>query len=349
MNLEAQIKTEKILVDSLLQNSIEAGKIESLKDCVISRLTGDASSRRYYRASGLQSGHKSDYVVCLQPAIEETKDPFVEIQEILTSEGVRVPKIYDYDLQRGYLLEEDLGNQTLLKHLSQLSTPSEEKIAYEKALEELIKIHKIKKDNYSQATFSSLFFDQEKLMSEVRFTVTQLIEGLFGQVLSESQKKTLDSSFKEICKTIASQKMVVTHRDFHSRNIMVKDGEFVIIDFQDARMGIPQYDLVSLLEDCYYKISRKNKHLLKESYWQNFLKEKQIQASFEEFSTLYDKMAIQRIFKALGSFAYIYRLRGDIRYLKYIGYAFEKLRDILFRYKEYNSLRVVLSEIYYEY
>ena len=64
---------------------------------------------------------------------------------------------------------------------------------------------------------------------------------------------------------------------------------------------------------------------------------------------LKDKMAIQRIFKALGSFAYIYRLRGDIRYLKYIGYAFEKLRDILFRYKEFNALRVVLSEIYYEY
>lgn len=345
MNLDTQIKTEKILVDSLLQNSIESGKLSPIKNCEITRLTGDASSRRYYRAKG----EGQEYVICLQQPIEENKDPFVEIQEILTGEKVRVPKIFDYDLQRGYLLEEDLGNQTLLKHLSQLSTPTEERLAYEKALEELIKIHQINKESFPQASFSSLFFDKEKLMSEVRFTVTQLIEGLFGQVLSESQKKILENSFSNICKTLASHKMVVTHRDYHSRNIMVKDDEFIVIDFQDARMGIPQYDLVSLLEDCYYKISRKNKHSLKELYWENFLKEKQVQTSFEEFSILYDKMAIQRIFKALGSFAYIYRLRGDIRYLKYIGYAFEKLRDILFRYKEFNDLRVVLSEIYYEY
>jgi aminoglycoside/choline kinase family phosphotransferase len=114
-------------------------------------------------------------------------------------------------------------------------------------------------------------------------------------------------------------------------------------------MGIPQYDLVSLLEDCYYKISRQNKHTLKHLYWSEFLEKKFIQNSFEEFSILYDKMAIQRTYKALGSFAYIFRLRGDVRYLKYIGYAFEKLRDILFRYKQYNDLRVVLSEIYYDY
>lgn len=343
MNLETQIKTEKILVDSLLQKSIESVKINKIKNCGITRLTGDASSRRYYRASV----DDKNYVVCLQQPIEEDTDTFVDIQKILMSEGVRVPHIFDYDLQRGYLLEEDLGNQTLLKYLSKRSTPTEEKQAYEKALGELIKIHHINKDNFPQASFSSLFFDKEKLMSEVRFTLAQLVEGLFAQILSEPQKKVLESSFESICKTLAAQKMVVTHRDYHSRNIMVCEDDFIVIDFQDARMGIPQYDLVSLLEDCYYKISRNNKHSLKQSYWENFLKEEQIQSSFEDFSILYDKMAIQRIFKALGSFAYIYRLRGDIRYLKYIGYAFEKLRDILFRYKEYNELRVVLSEVYY--
>ncbi len=346
MNLETQIKTEKILVDSLFQNSISAGRIEAFKNWEIHRLTGDASSRRYYRVDC----EKKQFVVCLQQPLEGGgRDNFVDMQRILSSENIRVPHIYDVDLERGYLLEEDLGDQTLLNFLSKLRSPREELEAYEKALQELIKIHGIKKESYPEGCFSSLYFDKEKLMSEVAFTVKQLIEGLFNQALSEEKKKILETTFENICQTLASQKMVVTHRDYHSRNIMIKDSDFVVIDFQDARMGIPQYDLVSLLEDCYYKISRQNKHKLKKTYWDEFLKEKCYQSSFEEFSILYDKMAIQRIFKALGSFAYIYRLRGDIRYLKYIGYAFEKLRDILFRYKEYNELRVVLSEIYYEY
>ena len=143
--------------------------------------------------------------------------------------------------------------------------------------------------------------------------------------------------------------MVVCHRDYHSRNIMVVNEEVVVIDFQDARMGLPQYDLVSLLEDCYYKVSRDNKHDLKMIYWDNFLQKNCPQESKEEYLRLYDLMTIQRTFKALGSFAYIYKNRNDIRYLKYIGYAFENLRDVLFRYDEFRDLRVCLSEIYYEY
>lgn len=345
MTTDTQIKTEKLLVDSLFQKSMEKLNKNFEQEREIHKLTGDASSRRYFR---VESG-KCDYVVCLQQPSDENKDNFVELQGILNKENVRVPEIYDYNLKKGYLLEEDLGNVTLLKFLSKLSSPSEELSAYRKALDEMIKIHSISKDVYPSSNFSSLFFDRDKLMSEADFTKAQLIEGLFGQTLSEKQEKVLSQAIGEICKTLASYKMVVTHRDYHSRNIMIKDSDFIVIDFQDARMGIPQYDLVSLLEDCYYKISRSNKHTLKKEYWENFLKEKEIQSSFEEFSILYDKMTIQRVYKALGSFAYIYRLRGDIRYLKYIGYAFEKLRDILFRYKDYNDLRMVLSEIYYEY
>lgn len=345
MTTDTQIKTEKLLVDSLFQKSMEKLNKKCEEDREISRLTGDASSRRYFRINCSDE----DFVVCLQQPSEEQKDNFIDLQKILETEKIRVPQIYDYNLKKGYLLEEDLGNETLLKYLSKLKSPSEEIEAYRKALNEMIKIHSISKEAYPSSTFSSLFFDRDKLMSEVHFTQAQLIEGLFGQKLSEKQEKVLNKSFGEICKTLASYKMVVTHRDYHSRNIMVKGSDFIVIDFQDARMGIPQYDLVSLLEDCYYKISRPNKHTLKKEYWENFLKEKEIQSSFEEFSILYDKMTIQRVYKALGSFAYIYRLRGDIRYLKYIGYAFEKLRDILFRYKDYNELRVVLSEIYYEY
>lgn len=346
MNTDTQIKTEKLLVDSLIRESQRKSKItdgNELEEVV--KLTGDASSRRYFRAKTTQN----DYVVCLQQPTDSEKDTFIQMQSILEQSNIRVPKVYDYDLSKGYILEEDLGDRTLLKYLSGLQNPSEEKRAYEKALAELIKIHSIDKTKYSDAPFSSLFFDEDKLYSETMFTVKHLINGLFRQQLSPEQEKCISKSFKKICKSLASQKMVPCHRDYHSRNIMMIKEDVVVIDFQDARMGIPQYDLVSLLEDCYYKISRKNKHELKTSYWEEYLKKTGHQASYEEYLKLYDLMTIQRVFKALGSFAYIHGLRGDIRYLKYIGYAFEKLRDVLFRYDEYRDLRMCLSEIYYEY
>ena len=130
---------------------------------------------------------------------------------------------------------------------------------------------------------------------------------------------------------------------------MVKNNELIVIDFQDARMGIPQYDLVSLLEDAYYEIGRQNKYNLKKYYWSNFLEDKKYQSSFEEFERLYSLMSIQRIYKAIGSFSFIHTTRGDVRYLKYIGFCFEKLRSVMNSLPELRDLKNTLSKIYYEY
>lgn len=344
MTTDAQIKTEKLFIDSLVSRSIEAKKISTGTIEDIIRLTGDASSRRYYRVFR----QKDCFVVCLQQPSENKTDDFLNIQSIYEKNNIRVPKIFDYDLSKGYLLEEDLGDITLLKELSGLESQKEELKQYNLALESLFKIQSIKRDDYVNESFTKRYFDIDKLMWEVEFTVKHLIEGFLKADVGPTEKKVIINGFRKICKKLTEQKMVVTHRDFHSRNIMSSQGEQIIIDFQDTRIGLPQYDLVSLLEDCYYKISPKNKMTLKEQYWTEFVKKKSLQESEEEYLYLYELMTIQRTFKALGSFGYIYALRGDSRYLKYIGYSFEKLRNLLFNYEEFSNLRKVLSEYYYE-
>ena len=129
---------------------------------------------------------------------------------------------------------------------------------------------------------------------------------------------------------------------------MVKDGEFILIDFQDARMGIPQYDLVSLLEDCYYELSFDSREKLIEYYYENLPAEIHGQENFENFKCLYRDMALQRVFKAIGSFSYIYETRKDVRYVKYIGFAMEKLKCILLQDNKYEKLRKTLFGYYYE-
>lgn len=140
---------------------------------------------------------------------------------------------------------------------------------------------------------------------------------------------------------------MLTHRDFHSRNIMVKNNELIFIDFQDARWGIPQYDLVSLLEDCYYELAPANREALKKHYFNQLPASAHGQGSWADFNCNYDDMLFQRVFKAVGSFSYIYATRQDARYLKYIGFGMEKIRRALMADERYARLRQALFSAYY--
>lgn len=128
---------------------------------------------------------------------------------------------------------------------------------------------------------------------------------------------------------------------------MVKDGELVVIDFQDARLGIPQYDLASLLEDCYYDLTPQNREALLQLYFEKLPPEAHGQGDFARFKSLYDDMLMQRVFKAVGSFAYIYHFRKDHRYLKYIGFAMEKIKNVLLDREDLAGLKKKLFGLYY--
>jgi aminoglycoside/choline kinase family phosphotransferase len=167
-------------------------------------------------------------------------------------------------------------------------------------------------------------------------------------IQDETNERIVYDEFQKIHGRLIEKEMVLTHRDFHSRNIMVKNDELIIIDFQDARWGIPQYDLVSLLEDCYYELDSTVKENLKKYYYNALESVVKDQGSFEEFCSLYDDMAIQRVFKAIGSFAYIYNKRSDVRYLKYIGFAMEKLKRIMLKSPKYDILRKSIFKFYYD-
>lgn len=340
--------TEKLFVESLFQRSIDEGKISSKEIKLVDRLTGDASTRRYYRVDT----ESESYVVCLDHAIRNPKlkkNEFIEVQKIFEGHKISVPKIYDQRLEKGYILEEDLGDVTFLKRLASTTNKEDQFNLYKKVIDELIKIHKIDPKDHFDQTFTKLSFDYSKLMYEVDFCLEWFGQKLIGIDQNDSRIVNLRKEYEVVCEKIAKQHMVVTHRDFHSRNIMVKGKDLVIIDFQDARMGLPQYDVVSLLEDCYYELDRENVYKLKKYYWENFLEDKSIQKNFEEFESLYTLMALQRTLKAIGSFAYIYNSREDERYLKYIGFAIEKIKRFAIKEKEFEKLLSNLLSLYYEY
>jgi aminoglycoside/choline kinase family phosphotransferase len=335
------IESERLFIEGLIKDSAEKNNVPKSKLLGVTALTGDASTRRYYRVKA----EKNSYVACLTDPSE--KSDFVIVQDLLSKHNIRVPKIYDKNLSKGFLLEEDLGDTTLLVNLSSQTKREEEYETYKSIIDELIKIHKIQIGD-SAENYATMSFDEEKLSQEINMTHEYFLDKYLSTSIDDSEWDLIKKGFEKIYKRIASEKMVLTHRDFHSRNIMVKNDELIIIDFQDARLGLPQYDLVSLLEDCYYQLNRENVDKLKKYYWENFLKETKMQKTYEDFLYLYDLMAIQRVYKAIGSFTYIYDTRKDARYLKYVGFAFEKIRRIFNKYPEFNELKEVLSRKYYE-
>lgn len=316
------------------------------------RLPGDASTRRYYR---VRSGTRSYIAMRTEPFPQDGSGyPFLAVRSHFENAGVDVPAVMDVDGGRGYILLEDLGDVTLLRKLQDVSTPDVERHLYERVVDSLVRLQYQGSPQRMPAEIEAyrLRFDHEKLMWEVEFTLEHFYGGYLKRNIRGQDQELLLDGFSRICRILADQPTVMTHRDFHSRNVMVLAGSgtkerFVMIDFQDARLGPPQYDLASLLRDSYYQLEESQIDRLLDYYiarWEAVSGEVLDQG---EFRRIFDLMAIQRNFKAIGSFASFMNRRGDASYLKYIGNTFENIRRTLLRYPEYARLREVLFHYYY--
>lgn len=337
-------QAERFLIEELFAKTQDKNILANEKLDEVDKLTGDASTRRYYRIFT----NKTSYVVCLDNPFNEEmeKHPFLSVQQFLLENKVRVPDILDHNLPKGYSLQEDLGNETLLSKLSTLTSSEEEFRIYKIIVDQLLELHRIPKTAVKNPNLFQLSFDFNKYMDETRFTFKYFLN-FFNKTDDENLVNELEALFSPVMQRLSEQKMVVTHRDFHSRNIMVRDDKYTFIDFQDARWGIPQYDLVSLLEDCYYDLKEENRQKLKRYYYDNLSPEIHGQKTYAEFEAHYQDMLIQRVFKAVGSFCYIYNWRKDDRYLKYIGFAMEKIRRTMMDNARYSELKKKLFNHYY--
>src|SRR5690606_9829769 len=118
--------------------------------------------------------------------------------------GVRAPKMFDQDSERGYYLEEDLGDQTFLRELSSCMSREEELGLYNKALDLLIGLHRVNLNAYPQEVFNQRAFDMEKLMFEMNFTLQQFVEGLMGYAPNGYNKAAMLQDLESICREVAS-------------------------------------------------------------------------------------------------------------------------------------------------
>ncbi|GGY58087.1 aminoglycoside phosphotransferase family protein [Marinobacter zhanjiangensis] len=273
-------------------------------------VSGDASFRRYFRATGKDSAGKTITAIAMDaPPEREDCHPFVALAHHWREHGVAVPQIFAEDPGQGFLLLEDFGDQLMLGRLNGVTADD----LYDEAMAELIRIQQVPEgDDYPLPPYDEALLDRE-----MNLFPDWLLEGLLQMNLTDGERCMLETTFAFLRESALAQPRVTVHRDYHSRNLLVRPDTPVpgVIDFQDAVNGPITYDIASLLKDCYidWPAARRNAWL--EDFRLMSREAGLHQADSDTFRQWFELMGMQRHLKAAGIFARLYLRDGKSGYL----------------------------------
>jgi aminoglycoside/choline kinase family phosphotransferase/choline kinase len=290
-------------------------------------LEGDGSDRSWHRLFHEKTTLvAANHGIRVYPGISEI-DSFVKIGLHLNYHGVPVPKIHAFDIFSGWVILEDLGNTTLQKvYLGHPGHDSSIQL-YQQVILHLIKFNIRGFSGFDPAwAYQSRAYDTSLILEkECRYFFDSFINDLSG--LNLGVEEYMDE-FAQLAE--AALKFPYTglmHRDFQSRNIMIKEGNPYFIDFQGARIGPLQYDLASLLIDPYVELPAKVQDQLLDFCVQALPKRPEFNE--EDFRYSYLFCSISRNMQILGAFSYLSRIKNKIYFIQYIPGAVRSLIRLL--------------------
>ena len=287
-------------------------------------LPGDAGFRRYFRLGD------SDLLAVHAPPEQIDIAEWLGVGELFAAAGVRVPAVTAVDSRRGFLLIEDFGEQLLNDRL----TPKNADALYRKALQTLLRIQGCKPltGGWRLSDYSAV-----QLQQELELFPCWFVERLLGVSLSATARQLLDRLFAQLVAEAGCCAAVAVHRDYHSRNLLVlPSGELGVVDFQDARLGTPAYDLVSLFKDCYIHWPRQQ-ILQWLGDWYAAAEQRQLlpaEWDLGVFVRHFDLVGLQRHLKVLGIFSRLQLRDGKPRYLNDLPLVIDYVRECCGLYPE---------------
>ena len=288
-------------------------------------LVQDASFRRYFRLTS----EKMTRVVMDAPPDKENIVPFIQVNQTLQTIGVLIPKIHAVDLNQGFILLDDFGDQLFLRSL----TPTNQDSLYQSAINTLIQIQR-------SPTASIPLFDKAHMLKEISLFHEWFLSAYLGLTLTSAEEQLLLTTFSSLTDRIANQPQVFIHRDYHSRNLMlIEDNPLTqlgVIDFQDAMHGPVTYDLASLLKDCYIKLPRSSYENYLTFFYQHqpFVQDWSLQRLMDEV----DFCGLQRHLKVLGIFCRLAHRDNKLNYLRDLPLTMDYTIACLKRHSEFSSL-----------
>lgn len=337
----------------------------AVEDVNITKLTGDASTRSYLRA---ESGGASVIVAVYGTPFDETEravarlgraeetnpsarltfanDPcaHIEVTALMLEAGLPVPQVLATSGTDAMMLFEDVGDLRLQDWLSDDRPDGEVIEAYRHALELIVRIQDATELALgADSICSHLSFDEAKLRWELGFFFANYFNRYLHHRLDPATSNAVQADFKALCSELADRPRVLTHRDYHARNLMMERDEMYIIDHQDARMGPASYDVASLLSDPYTTLSDHATEELTAYFIEIKSRSRLKLGKLFDFRTELDLMTVQRMLKAIGTYSSQAAAGNDV-YIPYIAPALERALAGMRRANRFHATRELLEQ-----
>lgn len=265
-------------------------------DAALDAVPGDASFRRYFR---LQKAEGQRAILMHAPPPHEDPQPFLDVTNFLRQNDFRAPEIYAADAGQGLILLEDFGDRRMREHLD--AHPNDESMIYRTAIDTLVRLEKAPLADIAP-------YDEAVYLRETGL----LTEWYLPAMGLNTDPHEYDAMWAEALTCLTDAPAVTVLRDYHAENIMLLDDDAQgLIDYQDALIGHPAYDLVSILQDARRDVSPELEAVMLQHYAATAKPDYNL-------SLHYALLGAQRNTKIIGIFTRLWKRDGKERYLDFL-------------------------------
>jgi aminoglycoside/choline kinase family phosphotransferase len=281
------------------------------------------SDRKFYR---VRCSPEQTVILVKYNFEREENRHYVRIAEFLAERKIRAPKIYFHDAEEGLIWIEDLGEADLWSYRDESWLVRS--AFYESALNEIVKLHCLPEEaGRTIETNLPVAFDAALYRWEQNYFFKNCLGGYFGVKEKELSELTTLPALQEMAEDLGSRPRLIVHRDFQSQNIIIRDAQAHLIDFQGMRPGLAEYDLASLLFDPYVTFSRSEQEALLTTYEEE--REAALLPVSLQFRETFRLCGIQRLMQALGFYGFAAVVKGNKTFLNYVPAAMRSLRSLV--------------------
>lgn len=327
-------KTELLL----RQTRIHFPRLEEAK-VKITPIEKGGSDRKFYR---VRCSPDQTIILVKYNLEREENRHYVQIAEFLAEHKIRAPKIYFHDPAEGLIWIEDLGKADLWSYRDESWLVR--RAFYESALAEIVKLHCLPGEAM-QAIQPNLPAEFDATL--YRWEQNYFFENCLGRVFSMEPEQLSELTalpvLHEIAEELAQRPRLLVHRDFQSQNIIIRNSQAHLIDFQGMRPGLAEYDLASLLFDPYVNLSRAECEESLADY--EARREAAGQPVPSDSRAVFRLCGIQRLMQALGAYGFLGLVKGHKAFLDHIPAALQSLRSLLGEIPELEKLRRALDRV----
>ncbi len=317
----------------------EAFSLPTSSSLEVTELIKGGSGRRFYRVT------RSDEVwnvIAMHYTMERPENArFETASNFLASYTVNVPNILAKRLKAHLLWLSDLGTHDLWSTRTQNWNKIQAPL-YRSALKQVFKIHTIPVTDNPDIPSLEPPFDAALYQWEQDYFFKEFASRF--SACSETEIETLSHSPEAgaLVDALCKQPRQLIHRDFQSQNIMIVDNEAWLIDYQGMRLGLPEYDIASLLFDPYVSLSEKQRDELIDFYY-SLKREAGHTETIDTFRHRLFLCATQRLMQALGAYGFLGISKEKTSFLQHIPAALEGLQEVAVKHKTFPGLASILS------